>query len=74
MPKLPVISYKQILTVAKKSGFEIMRQKGSHIILRDRNMRRVVVPKHKNIKPGTLIAILKQIGLEKEEFQRLLKK
>ncbi len=35
--------------------------------------RRVTVPRHDPVKKGTLLAIIMQAGLTKEEFLKLLK-
>jgi len=72
--KLPVISYLEVLKALKKAGFEISRQSGSHIILVKRSVEKtvVVVPKHKEIAKGTLLSIISQSGLSKEEFISLL--
>ena len=32
MPKLPVLSGTKLVTILQKSGFKVVRQKGSHII------------------------------------------
>jgi len=34
MSKLPVVSGKQTIKALRKSGFVVMRQRGSHIILK----------------------------------------
>jgi len=36
MPKLPVISGKELVKIISKVGYEIDHQTGSHIILRNR--------------------------------------
>lgn len=58
-----------------KAGFLPARQKGSHVILVRRTSdgkRAVVVPNHKEIDIGTLIEIIRQAGLKREEFMELL--
>jgi predicted RNA binding protein YcfA (HicA-like mRNA interferase family) len=45
----------------------VVRQKGSHVILRQDNYG-CVVPNHREIKRGTLAGILKQAGVSVEEF------
>ncbi len=70
--KLPVISADKILKLLKKEGFEITRQKGSHISLHKRleggNIILVVVPRKREIKKGTLLSIIKQSKMSREEF------
>ncbi len=74
MPKLPVLSGIEIIKILKKIGFEPVRQKGSHVILRHVSdlKRAVVVPNHKEVDSGTLIEIIRQAGLKREEFEKLL--
>jgi len=52
-------------------GFVVMRQNGSHIVLR-KGSSGCVVPNHKEIKVGTLASILRQAGVSAEEFLRVL--
>ncbi len=76
MPKLPIISGKELLKLLSKKGFIPDRQKGSHVIVKKRLPDKVivtVVPLHKRLDPGTLLAILKQAGIEREEFEQLLR-
>ena len=54
-------------------GFELSRQKGSHMMLRRGDpATMVVVPAHKVVKPGTLRKIISQAGLTVEEFVDLV--
>ena len=52
-----------------------VRQKGSHVFLRQPDGRRTVVPVHagETIGPGLFSKILKDVKLTKEEFYRLMK-
>ena len=74
MSKLPSISGMKVVKTLSKIGYEIDHQTGSHIILRNTNYpyRRITVPNHKNLGKGTLRAIIKQSGLSKDEFVKLL--
>jgi len=73
MSKLPVISGQDCVKALEKAGFYLKRQHGSHLILRrDEPFCQVVVPNHKTLDRGTLIAIIKQAGLSVEEFLSLL--
>jgi predicted RNA binding protein YcfA (HicA-like mRNA interferase family) len=55
----------------RRAGFEMLRQSGSHLIMR-KDSRTVVVPQHKPIKPGTLKGMIEQAGMTVEEFAALL--
>ena len=70
MPKLPILSGKDVLKLLFKLGYELDHQTGSHMILRQKDSphRRLTVPNHREIAKGTLLAIIKQAGLTKEEF------
>lgn len=74
MPKLPLLSGKDVVKTLAKIGYEIDHQTGSHLILRQNKepYRRLTVPMHREIAKGTLLAIIKQAGLTKEEFVELI--
>ena len=74
MPRLPVLSVKDAIKVLNKFGFKIYRQTGSHIHLWNEERRLLVtVPNHQELAKGTLISIMKQAKLEKDEFLSKLK-
>ncbi len=71
--KLPSVSSGEVLKWLAKRGFSISRQKGSHISLHkkeDGKTLLVVVPRKNEIKKGTLLSILKQAGVTREEFMK----
>ncbi len=76
MGKLPILSGPEVIKLLSKVGFKPARQKGSHIILvketGGESKRALVVPNHKEIDPGTLLEIIRQAGLKREEFEKLL--
>ena len=54
MSRLPLLSWREVVKVLAKAGFQVARQKGSHLILiKDEYV--VPVPKHKEIKRGLLM-------------------
>jgi predicted RNA binding protein YcfA (HicA-like mRNA interferase family) len=71
MPKLPVISGKECREALGKLGFEEVRQRGSHLVMR-RGESGCTVPMHAEIKIGTLSGILKQASVSLEEFTAAL--
>ncbi len=74
--KLPIISGMDIVKALKSEGFILSRQSGSHMILvkeLENEKVTVVVPKHKEVAKGTLLSIISQSGLSKDEFIKLLK-
>lgn len=75
MAKLPHLSGKEVIKALSRAGFRPARQKGSHIILvkeTPQGRKGVVVPNHKEIDIGTLIEIIRQAGLKRDEFLALL--
>lgn len=72
MAKLPVISGKDLIKILTKSGFEVVRQKGSHISLQKEKYR-TVVPLHDELAKGTLLAILRQCGISRTEFENMVR-
>lgn len=74
MPKLPVLTSKRLIKILEKIGFQIDHKTGSHFIFYDaKTGRRAVVPHHaKDLPKGTILSILKQAGITKEELQKYL--
>jgi predicted RNA binding protein YcfA (HicA-like mRNA interferase family) len=73
MAKLPAISGRECIRALEKVGFYSKRQEGSHVILRrDDPFAQLVVPLHKELDRGTLRAIIRQAGLNVDEFVNLL--
>ena len=77
MSKLSKLSRLKIIKIlVKEFGFETIRQKGSHVILRKflRGEKIVtVVPLHKEVNTGTLLGILELARINREEFLDKLK-
>lgn len=71
MPKLPILSGSEVVRVLVKLGFEPVRQRGSHLVMRSpspEGARVCVVPLHHEVQVGTLAGVLRQAGLTPEEF------
>ena len=68
--KLPTdLSGQELVKVLQRAGFVVNRQRGSHIILKRTDpYARVVVPDHKEIRPGTLRQILNEAGITVEQL------
>lgn len=69
MPKLPVLSGQHLIDILKGLGFVVIRQKGSHVSLQ-KDQYKTVVPLHDDLAKGTLLSILKQCGLSKEDISK----
>lgn len=55
-----------------RAGFEPVSQRGSHVKVRNATGRSAIVPMHEELAVGTLSSILRQAGLDREEFLALL--
>ena len=67
MPRVPRVSGKETVRALQSLGFEVARQRGSHIVMR-RGPSGCVVPNHREIKSGTLSGVLRQAGVSVEEL------
>ena len=72
MSRLVIKDLELLKVLTKHFGFVALRQKGSHVRLSD-GIHHVTIPVHnRELKQGTLIAILRQAGLSKEAIERYL--
>jgi predicted RNA binding protein YcfA (HicA-like mRNA interferase family) len=69
-PRLPRVTAREVQRVLEKRGFRVVRQRGSHRVLRDDLGRRVTLPVHpgKIIHPRILAAIMDDAGLGDDDF------
>jgi predicted RNA binding protein YcfA (HicA-like mRNA interferase family) len=71
--RLPVLSGREVIKALAKVGFVPVRQKGSHVFLRHVDGRRTVVPLHEEVNKSTLMDIIGQTKLTRQEFLKLIK-
>ncbi len=78
MSKLPKLSGQEIIKIlVEEFGFEAVRQKGSHVVLRKFEAGEkivTVVPLYREVKTGTLIGILKLAKIRRKEFLEKIQK
>ncbi len=67
MPRLPRVSGAAAVSALQRLGFEVKRQRGSHIVMQ-RGSSGCVVPNHREVKIGTLAGVLRQAGVSVAEF------
>ena len=77
MTHLPSLSSRRIIQVLRKAGFveAPKRGKGSHLAFvkqESSGTRLVIVPYGHDIPRGTVLAIMEQAGLSRDEFMALL--
>jgi len=69
MPPVPVLRPRDVVAAFRKLGWEVARQRGSHIILtKPGNPATLSVPDHAQVARGTLRALITRAGLTVEEF------
>lgn len=66
-PSLPDISGNEAIRALQRLGFVVVRQQGSHIVLR-KGSQGCVVPNHRELKTGTLAGLLKQGRISVDDF------
>ena len=67
MPELPRISGPEAIRVFEKLGFAVVRQRGSHVVLRKQD-KGCVIPVHKELAIGTLRSAIRQAGISPDDF------
>jgi len=75
MPKLRRVSGKEAIRALERLGFERVRQRGSHVVLKKQTSEGAVgcvVPLHRELAVGTLRGILRQARITPEEFMESL--
>lgn len=74
MSRLRPLPYRKVAKALGALGFRAVRQVGSHVTFEHTDGRRTVVPNHPgaDVGPGLLRAILRQLSLSWEEFEKLL--
>jgi len=75
MPKLRRMSGQEAIRVLGRLGFEKIRQRGSHVVLKKQTPEGAVgcvVPLHRELAIGTLRGILRQAGVTPDEFMEHL--
>jgi len=76
LPKPPIASGPQVRRALEKTGFEFVRQTGSHATLANPQTGRVaVIPMHggKDLQAWTINPMLDQAGISGDELRSLLK-
>lgn len=72
MASLPILSGCDVVKVFGKDGWQMMRQRGSHMILvKPGHMATLSVPNHREIAKGTLRSLIHSSGLTVVEFTAL---
>jgi predicted RNA binding protein YcfA (HicA-like mRNA interferase family) len=69
MQKIPLLSGQEVVKIFKRLGWEVVRHRGSHIILvKEGNIATLSVPNHHEVARGTLRSLIARAGLSVDEF------
>lgn len=69
MPSVPVLKPRQVVRAFEKLGWEVARQKGSHVILvKAGHIATLSVPNHPEVARGTLKSLINKAGLTIDGF------
>lgn len=74
MAPLERLPYREVARRLRAAGFTEAGQRGSHVkfVKRDSSgVRTAIVPRHREVAVGTLRSVLRQAGLDSDEFERL---
>ena len=75
MPSLPNLSGRDVVRVFARGGWQMARQRGSHMILiKEGHMATLSVPDHREVAKGTLRGLIRSSGLTVEAFVALADK
>lgn len=74
MNRMPRVTGAHVVRSLRKVGFELVRQRGSHAILKHPDGRSTVVPIHggETISVGLMSKIQRDVGIDREVFIDLL--
>jgi predicted RNA binding protein YcfA (HicA-like mRNA interferase family) len=71
--RLPVLSGERLVKALERAGWQVVRQRGSHVRMKHPDRRvSLTVPLHRELKRGTLSGILTDAGLDAERLRGLL--
>jgi len=75
VPPVPVLKPREVVKTFERLGWEVIRQRGSHIILtKEGHIATLSVPNHPEVARGTLRSLIIKAGISVEEFLAALEK
>ena len=73
MPPVPLLRPQEVVRAFQRLGWEVTRQRGSHIILtKPGHIATLSVPNHPQVARGTLRSLIAKAALTVEEFLEAL--
>jgi len=69
MPSVPILRPREVVKAFERLGWEIARQRGSHIVLTKKgHISTLSIPNHSEVARGTLRSLIARAGISVEEF------
>lgn len=69
MPQVPLLRPREVVTAFEKLGWEIARQRSSHIIMtKPGHIATLSIPNHPQVARGTLRSLIHKAGLDVDKF------
>jgi len=69
MPQVPLLKPREAVKAFRKFGWQISRQRGSHIIMtKEGNIATLSIPNHREVARGTLRSLIVKAGIHIDEF------
>lgn len=69
MPPVPLLSPSDVIKMFQRHGWQVVRQKGSHIIMtKPGHIATLSIPNHSEVARGTLRSLIAKAGLTIEQF------
>ena len=69
MPPIPLLRPREVIKTFEKFGWQVARQKGSHIILtKEGHIATLSIPNHPEVARGTLRSLIVKAGMTVEDF------
>jgi predicted RNA binding protein YcfA (HicA-like mRNA interferase family) len=72
MSKLPSISGDKAVKCFERLGYEVVRQRGSHIRLHHKSKNPLSIPRHKTLGKGLLRKLIRDAEITLEDLMRIL--
>ena len=73
MAGLPTLSGREVVRIFGKDGWQVARQRGSHMILvKEGLMTTLSVPDHREVAKGTLRSLIRSSRLSIDQFVTLM--
>jgi predicted RNA binding protein YcfA (HicA-like mRNA interferase family) len=73
MPPVPLLRPREVIRTFETLGWELGRQRGSHLILvKENHPATLSVPNHSQVARGTLRGLIAKAGITVDDFLRAL--